>query len=47
MANTHSSCPVSNTELTKQMLQPNRALKDTIEQLMKVLGNKVPKNSYI
>jgi len=40
---THSTCPVSNTDLTKQMLQPNRALKDTIDQLMKVLGNNVPK----
>lgn len=40
---THSTCPVSNTDLTKQMLQPNRALKDTIDQLMKVLGSNVPK----
>jgi len=36
-------CPVTNTFLTKEMLQPNRALKDTIEQLMKVFGNNVPK----
>ena len=39
----HSTCPVSNTNLTKQMLTPNRALKDTIEKLMKVIGNNIPK----
>ena len=39
----NNSCPVTNEPLTKGMLQPNRALKDTIDQLMKVLGNNVPK----
>lgn len=39
----NNSCPVTNQHLTKGMLQPNRALKDTIEQLMIVLGNNVPK----
>ena len=40
---TNNTCPMTNTNLTKEMLNPNRALKDTISEMMKMFGDNIPK----
>ena len=37
----NNKCPTTNQSLTIDMLSPNRALKDSIEQLTKILGSQV------
>ena len=39
----HNTCPSTNQPLTIDMLSPNRALQDSIEQLTKILGSQVKK----
>ena len=44
--NINQTCPVTSTPLTKEQLKPNRALKDTIESMMKLMNDQkinVPK----
>ena len=39
--NTNNTCPITNQPLTLDMLKPNRALQETIEQLMKIIGSNI------